>query len=324
MGNPLRKNRPRSVGQVMTTIEDIKTYTVHIPLRGTSAESFQDDLEMELSDQLDEDDPYQMELSELICGDDFSKRAVEVVKDRQRQLELKLSRGALEHLISVVEYRTQSHPSIDVRYYPECRALIKWGQRLIDSLTHTLNGTTPPPQPPKPKKPKPLTAKQREKLTKQRHRLLTKEAHIIWKKMEQWHRGKPLPEIIIAIARRESKMGAGWADAPRKHSNWNPKPRIQINIPTEIPDDKQWWVWSVLVHELAHIACPPIKAETGKGWRDNTHHRVFYYCIRHVWEKRLKCELTFKDVKTWGYSVDHIINKQANHLIKFKLPNHKK
>ena len=306
----------------MTTIEDTKTYTVHIPLRGKSAESFQDDLGMELSDQLDEDDPYQMELAELICGDDFSKRAVEVVKDRQRQLELTISRGALEHLISVVDYRTSGAPYLEND--AECRALNKWGQRLIDSLTHTLNGTTPPPQPPKPQKPKPLTAKQREKLTKQRHRLLTKEAQIIWKKMEQWHGGKPLPEITIAIARRKNKMGAGWANSQREHRNWHPKPRIQINIPTEIPDDKHWWIWAVLVHELAHHACPPIKAETGKGWRDNTHHRVFYYCIRHVWEKRLKCELTFKDVRTWGYSVDHIIEKQAYHLIKFKLPNHKK
>lgn len=297
----------------MTTIEDIKTYTVHIPVRGKSAISFFEDLEMELSDQLEEDDPDQMELAELICGDDFSKRAVEVVKDRQRQLELKLSRGALKHLISSVEYRTQSHPSIDP-YYPECRALMKWGQRVIDSLTHTLNGTTPPPQP---KKPKPLTAKQRERLNKQRHRLLTKEAHIIWKKMEQWHRGKPLPKIKISYTRRKNKIGMGFAHASGKPWGW-----IQIDLPTEIPDENQWWHWAVLVHELAHHACPPIKAETGKGWRDNSHHRVFYYCIRHAWEKRLKCELTFKDVKTWGYSVDRIIEKQANHLVKFKLPNY--
>jgi len=306
----------------MTVAQDNKTYTVHIPLRGKSAQYFYDDLAMELSDQLQEDDPDQMELSELICGDDYSKRAVQIIKDRQRQLELKISRGALKHLISVVEYRTQDF-GIDDKD-PDCRKLMKWGQQVIDSLTHSLNGTTPPPAPPAPRKPKPLTAKQRAKLTKQRHRLLTKEAHIIWKKMEQWHGGKPLPEITIAIARRENKMGSGWANSSREHSNWNPKPRIQINIPTEIPNDKQWWVWAVLVHELAHHACPPIKADTGKGWRDNTHHRVFYYCIRYVWEKRLKCELTFKDVKTWGYSVDRIIEKQGKHLVKFKLPNHNK
>lgn len=304
------------------TVEETKTYTVHIPLRGKSAQSFQDDLEMELCDQLDEDDPHQIELAELICGDNYDKRAKEVIKDRQPQLELTITRGALEHLIYVVSYRTSEAPYLENN--AECRALNKWGQRLIDTLTHTLNGTTPPPQPPKPQKPKPLTPKQKQKLTKQRHKHLTKEAQRIWKTMQKWHGGKPLPEITIATARRKNKMGAGWANAQREDRNWHPKPRIQINIPTQIPDNKHWWIWAVLTHELAHHACPPIKAKTGKGWRDNTHHRDFYYCIRHAWEKRWKCDIRFGEVKTWGYTVDRIIEKQAHHHITFTLPNFNK
>lgn len=301
----------------MTTIEDIKTYTVHIPLDGRNGDSLGGDLDIDLDEQQDDyTTPEEEQLIQQWCGDNPAP----TIKIRgRRHKQLTLTKEALKHLIEIIRYRTQDF-NIDPRD-PECRSYMAFGQRLIDSLTHTLNGTTPPP---KPQKPKPLTAKQREKLTKQRHRLLTKEAQIIWKKMEQWHGGKPLPEITIAIARRKNKMGAGWANSQREHQNWHPKPRIQINIPTQIPDDKHWWIWAVLVHELAHHACPPIKAETGKGWRDNTHHRVFYYCIRHVWEKRLKCELTFKDVKTWGYSVDRIIEKQGKHLVKFKLPNHKK
>lgn len=292
------------------TTEETKTYTVHIPVRGKSAQYFHDDLGMELSDQLDENDPYQMELAELICGDDYSKRAIEVVKDRQRQLELTISRGALEHLISVVDYRTQDF-GIDPSD-PECRALMKWGKRVIENLTHTLNGTTPPPKPPKPKTLR-ITPKQRQKLTQQRHKQLTKEAQRIWKTMEKWHGGKPLPEIRIAISRRKNKRGLGFA-------NWQQR-YIQINIPTEIPNNTQWWIWAVLTHELAHHACPPIKATTGKGYRDNTHHRTFYYCIRHAWEKRWKCDIRFGEVKTWGYTVDRIIEKQAHHHITFTLPN---
>ncbi len=301
------------------TMRENKTYTVHIPTRGKSAQSFHDDLVMELSDQLDESDPDQIELSELICGDDWSKRAVRVMKNRQLQLELTISRSALEHLISVVKYRTSGAPYLEND--AECRALLKWGERLVEALEHTLNGTVPEPKPKKIKT-KRLTPQQRKKLTKKRHRLLTKEAHIIWKKMERWHNGKPLPQITISVARAESKMGGGWANAEREHRNWHPKSVIQINIPTEIPDDKQYWVWAVLVHELAHHACPPIKPETGRGARDNTHHRVFYYCIKNVWEKRLRCEISFRDVKTWGYSVDRIIENQAQNLVRFRLPNH--
>ena len=312
MGNPLRKNRPRSGGQIMTTIEDIKKYTVHIPLDGRNGDSLGGDLDIELDEQQDDyTTPEEEQLIQQWCGDNPAP----VIKIRgRRHKQLTLTKEALKHLIEIIRYRTQDF-NIDPRD-PDCRNYMAFGQRLIDSLTHTLNGTT---RPPKPKKPKSLTAKQREELTKQRHRLLTKEAQIIWKKMEQWHRGKPLPKIKISYTRQKNKRGMGFAHESGKPWGW-----IQIDLPTEIPDDNQWWHWAVLVHELAHHACPPIKAETGKGWRDNSHHRVFYYCIRHVWEKRLKCELTFKDVKTWGYSVDRIIEKQGKHLVRFKLPKHKK
>jgi hypothetical protein len=142
-----------------------------------------------------------------------------------------------------------------------------------------------------------------------RERIIRKEAERIWNLMADWHKGKPLPRINIV-------RGRNWGSQYGHAEVW--RNTIQVNVDAEQSQLRSRRVWSVLAHELAHIACPPISR---RGKTDDTHHRVFYYCLRHVWEKRWKCAISFGEVRTWGYSVDYIIEGQASKHITFALPN---
>lgn len=294
------------------TTNETKTYTALIPLDGKNGDMLGGDLDVELYETYDPSDDHTTPAEEQLAQQWHGDNPAPTIKIRgRRHAQLTLTKEALQLLIELIRYRTQDF-NIDPSD-PQCRSYMQFGQRLLENLTHTLNETTPPPKPPKPKT---LTTKQRQKLTQQRHKHLTKEAQRIWKTMEKWHGGKPLPKIKISYTRKANKRGMGFAHASGKPWGW-----IQIDLPTEIPNQNQWWHWAVLTHELAHHACPPIKAKTGKGWKKNSHHRDFYYCIRHAWEKRWKCDIRFGEVKTWGYSVDRIIEKQAHQHITFTLPN---
>lgn len=142
-----------------------------------------------------------------------------------------------------------------------------------------------------------------------RERIIRKEAERIWKLMAEWHKGKPLPRINIVRGRNWGSQH-GYA-----RPSWG---LIQVNVDARQDELRSKRVWQVLAHELAHIACPPIN--TGGKYR-NTHHRIFYYCLRHAWQKRWKCEISFGAVTHWGYSVDYIIQGQASKHITFTLPN---
>jgi len=152
-------------------------------------------------------------------------------------------------------------------------------------------------------------SKARARCDRQRAQMISKEADRIWALMSEWHKGKERPRIVIARGRNRSAQG-GHATYWRNH--------IQVNVDPDqnVIDSKR--VWLVLAHELAHCACPPIY---GSGKNDNSHHRVFYYCLRHVWQKRWKCEISFAKVSHWGYSVDHIISGQGYKHVDFLLPN---
>jgi hypothetical protein len=140
-----------------------------------------------------------------------------------------------------------------------------------------------------------------------RRRIIEKEAQRIWKLMADWHKGKPLPRIHIVRARNWGAQ-RGYAVSSS----------IQVNVDPDQSKMRSRRVWSVLAHELAHCACPPIN--TGGKKRD-THHRMFYYCLRHVWNKRWNLDISFAEVRTWGYSVDYIIQDQGYHAVDWELPN---
>jgi hypothetical protein len=152
-------------------------------------------------------------------------------------------------------------------------------------------------------------AKLQERCDAIRERIIRKEAERIWKLMADWHKGKPLPRINIVRGRN---WGSQYGHALPSMGV------IQVNVDAHQNELRSKRVWQVLAHELAHIACPPIN--TGGKKRD-THHRVFYYCLRHAWQKRWKCEIFFTAVTHWGYSVDYIIQGQASKHITFVLPN---
>lgn len=150
-------------------------------------------------------------------------------------------------------------------------------------------------------------AKAQQRIDAQRSKLIHAEAEKIWKLMQPYHNGKPLPKIVIARGRNHGKQ-VGHA------SYW--KNEIQVNVDRSQCDSRSKRVWTVLAHELCHVAVPPI---TRNGRRDS-HSREFYHCLRDVWQRRWKCEISFASVSTWGYSVDHIIEHQAEHLIDWVLP----
>jgi len=156
--------------------------------------------------------------------------------------------------------------------------------------------------------------KMQERCDAIRKRIIHKEAERIWKLMADWHKGKPLPNITIA---RGQNRGRQYGRANIPQNNWNIG-HIQVNVDADQSAMRSKRVWSVLAHELAHIACPPLR--TG-GTNYDTHHRMFYYCLRHAWQKRWKCDISFAEVRTWGYSVDYIIEGQASKHITFTLPN---
>lgn len=150
--------------------------------------------------------------------------------------------------------------------------------------------------------------KAQERIDAQRVKMINKEAERIWRLMTPYHNGKPLPKINIVRAQNRGRQH-GFAEYYRNS--------IQVNVDKDQSKSRSKRVWEVLAHELAHCAVPPKR--TGGVNRD-THSKEFYQCLRHVWEKRWKCSISFFEVSTWGYSVDYIIEKQAQHLIDWVLP----
>jgi len=148
-------------------------------------------------------------------------------------------------------------------------------------------------------------AKAQQRVDAQRAKMIHAEAEKIWKLMQPYHKGKPLPKIVIA-------RGKNWG-SQYGHAGGN---YIQVNVDRSQAVSRSRRVWEVLAHELCHIAVPPIYRN---GSRD-VHSREFYGCLKDVWQRRWKCEISFAKVSTWGYSVDHIIERQAEHLIDWVLP----
>lgn len=157
----------------------------------------------------------------------------------------------------------------------------------------------------------------REKVSavNKRQAMIEKEGQRIWKLMEAWHKGKPMPKIQIKDARKE--LGHGWSNCYNL---------IQVNIRRNQTERASKWTWHVLAHELAHVACPPIYKE-GKTDMDlhqkNSHHREFYQALKHATEKRWKVTVSFAEVRgeQYGYAVDRLIEDQVKDVVKFSVPS---
>jgi len=153
--------------------------------------------------------------------------------------------------------------------------------------------------------------KQQQRVDEIRAKMIRKEAERIWALMQPYHKGKRLPQIVIARGQNRGRQyghAESWAN------------RIQVNVDRTQSVSRSQRVWEVLAHELCHCAVPPIMRN---GARD-VHSREFYHCLRDVWQRRWACEISFAKVSTWGYSVDYIIQAQAENRIEWVLPNVKK
>ena len=155
---------------------------------------------------------------------------------------------------------------------------------------------------------------QKQAAIKARQRLFDKEAARIWDLMEPWHKNKfkgKVPRVTLANAKRVGHGGGGLS--------WGGS--VQVNVSQIQTASSQKYAWHVLAHELAHCACPPIMDwKTGK---QDVHHREFYLCLKAVTEKRWKTQISFYGVseKQFGYSVDHVIERQAKDKVVFPVPS---
>ena len=102
----------------------------------------------------------------------------------------------------------------------------------------------------------------------------------------------------------------------RGYANYN---RHQVYLGCGTNSKTEQDVWYTLLHELAHIAHPPDRPCREKNERRNPHSREFYYSMRAVIEKRCGILISFASVKTWGYSVDAIIERQLFGVHDWKL-----
>ena len=150
--------------------------------------------------------------------------------------------------------------------------------------------------------------KEQQRIDAERKKMIHKEAEKIWAMMSEYHNGKPLPSITIVRGQNRGRQ-YGHAVSFLNH--------IQVNVDLDQSINRSRRVWEVLAHELAHCAVPPKRTD---GDRRDVHSREFYHCLRSVWQKRWKCSISFAKVSTWGYSVDYIIQGQAEHLIDWLLP----
>ena len=152
--------------------------------------------------------------------------------------------------------------------------------------------------------------KLKAQLRRTQNETIIAEAKVVWRLMREWHGGKPLPEIKIYE----------WVNRTRRSWAYTGDGKVHLRVEYADTDKSNATTWATLVHELAHIACPPIKDR--KTGRMDAHHKEFYYCIKHAWVKRWDAPINFGVLSgnRWGYTVDHVIEKQGEGCVDWKLP----
>ena len=141
---------------------------------------------------------------------------------------------------------------------------------------------------------------------------LQKEAKRIWKQLEQWHRGAPLPKIEVRTGEIK-EISVGENGTRIFHSL---KSRQGAAFTHEQPQRIRLAPFSnphTLAHELVHCAdriAHPFAS------RNDHHGERFYRMLKHAVEKRWKVRVSFAQVTKWGYAVDWIMEEQTEHLWK--------
>ena len=151
-----------------------------------------------------------------------------------------------------------------------------------------------------------------ERLVKKREKLVLDEAQRLWKLLTPYHKGKPIPRIVITDTRQKRGASGYWSG----DGFWSSGEINLRLVPFLTGHFHQARSWEVLLHELCHAACPPKAGDS--------HHREFYYAMKTTTEKRWRCSISFASLtgNQWGYHVDDVILKQLLTLgvVKFPLP----
>lgn len=140
------------------------------------------------------------------------------------------------------------------------------------------------------------------------HFNIKKEAVVIWRLLEPYHKNRrPMPSIRIETrgcwVDQEGRLWKG--SGVLGHADYEAN-EIMLK-PT--PD------WGTLAHELVHMA-------VGSRWKNGqqeSHDRIFYNCLRDVAQRRFKCRISFYEVTRYGYIVDQIIERQLFELGVYKI-----
>jgi hypothetical protein len=126
-----------------------------------------------------------------------------------------------------------------------------------------------------------------------------REAERIWKILEPYHKGRPLPRIVVPTRGVNIENGKAWMPASGV-AGLSYGGKIVV---------KPWAGWGTLAHELAH--------EVDYGKRSSgrrPHDEVFYAIVRHIYEKRWRVQISNYGITRWGYNVDRHYELQVRHL----------
>jgi hypothetical protein len=139
---------------------------------------------------------------------------------------------------------------------------------------------------------------------------LQKEAKRIWKQLEQWHGGAPLPKIEVRVADirhidiKDGKTNVWMKMVARSGVAFTHEKPQRIRLEAGVTPH-------TLAHELVH--CADYIAHRS-SFRGDYHGERFYRMLKHALEKRWKIRISFAQVTRWGYEVDDIIEYQTRSL----------
>lgn len=129
--------------------------------------------------------------------------------------------------------------------------------------------------------------------------LIAPEAKRLWRLLEPYHKGAPLPAVHVSTRGmyeadgRLYRPAGGYAGLA-----YFGEGRIWLKAGCE---------WGTLAHELVHMAVGTRRTANG---RRCAHDEVFYKALKDLAERRWKVRISYYGVTRWGYAVDGLLRKQ--------------
>lgn len=125
------------------------------------------------------------------------------------------------------------------------------------------------------------------------------EAKRLWRLLEPYHKGAPLPAVEVSTRGVYEADGLLWSRGGGYAGlAYLGEGRIWLKAGCE---------WGTLAHELVHMAVGTRRTATG---RRCSHDKVFYYALKDLAERRWKVPISYYGVTQWGYTVDRLLRRQ--------------